>query len=946
MKRTRGERAAERRLALRIAARSSVRSVGRSALIALMVALPVAGIAGVAVVHDSTQPMAAERVTTELGNTQAQLLVVSPPSETLRQVPTSHSFDDDEPRTGQFVEPADVLPPDTTILALSTATVTAATPGGSAAFDVLEGPAWHESFAGKYDIVEGRAPDADDEVMVTASLLPRLGARLGQTVQLQHPAPSSVTIVGILDDQTRPDSDQWFFAREGALSGEPSDPSRSEFYLPNRSLDWPAVEALNAQGITAVSRQVLLNPPPAGAGAVDESGSSVTALVATVVIVAAFAAFEVILLAGAAFTVTARQQQRMLATIASVGAPRRLLFRILAASGMVLGLIGGLIGVVAGVSGAAAFMALTADGSSTRYFGFHIPWFALLGSIVFAVVIGWIASLLPARAASRFDIVAALRGARKPPTESARTPVIGLVMLVVGVALALVGGILIALLLQAGRGMPYGHPLMWIPVVMLIVGPILAQLGLVLCGPLLLRQIARVLQRGSIGARLASRDAARNPSRAVPALASVMTTVFVAVLAMCLVASGEENSRTEHQYQRAVGQIAVPLQYYEHDAETGASTTFPYDNPARIENALRGAVEVKELRTLATVPDPYWVDETTPEQIEAVEGTAVPIPTIPRANLCPSNPQSPDHTAEIASESPASLVAMDSDWRCASFYPYMSSATGGHIFVGDARDLALVLDREPSTDAKRALDDGGAVSLYPHYVKDGEFTIEWWPAARAAEASSGWQDGEALRSETIPAVTELPAHPFNFGLFISSATADRLGLDYVDSMVLASTRSPLDTEQNDALNRAFNGFPDGIYADVEAGPPQYATLWSWALLALSALIAVAAAAVAIGLARFDGRQDDATLSSLGAGASIRRSFAFWQALVIAGFGTVLGVGMGLVPALALSALPNFPFTPPWLQVGLTLVALPLLISVGSWVLTRRSRVSARRLTIG
>jgi putative ABC transport system permease protein len=119
----------------------------------------------------------------------------------------------------------------------------------------------------------------------------------------------------------------------------------------------------------------------------------------------------------------------------------------------------------------------------------------------------------------------------------------------------------------------------------------------------------------------------------------------------------------------------------------------------------------------------------------------------------------------------------------------------------------------------------------------------------------------------------------------------------------------------------------------------------WGLLGLSALIAIASAAVAIGLARFDGRQDDATLSSLGAGHRVRRNFAFWQALVITGAGAVLGAGMGLVPALALGANADMPFAPPWLQISLTALALPLAIAVGNWLFTRRSRVAARRVTI-
>jgi predicted lysophospholipase L1 biosynthesis ABC-type transport system permease subunit len=159
----------------------------------------------------------------------------------------------------------------------------------------------------------------------------------------------------------------------------------------------------------------------------------------------------------------------------------------------------------------------------------------------------------------------------------------------------------------------------------------------------------------------------------------------------------------------------------------------------------------------------------------------------------------------------------------------------------------------------------------------------------------------------------------------------------------------LATRKNAASNLGRFNLPDNrerqINAQVERGPQPFAAIWVWGLVGLSALIAMAAAAVAIGLARFDGQQDDATLSSLGAGRRLRRDFAFWQALVITGAGAVLGAGTGLIPALALSANADMPFAPPWLQIALTAVALPLVITAGNWLFTRSRRVSARRVSI-
>jgi len=941
------ERKASNRLALKIAARSSLRSIGRSVLIASMVALPVAGLAAIAVVYDSTNATLDERLTTVLGQSEAQLVVVSPPSETLVQDPQSLGHMDTEQVSGELKSPSDVLPVGTRIITLGSTSVTATTAAGSANFEVLEGESWHPSLAGRFDVIEGRGPTNNREVMVTASLLPRLDSKVGDTVEFQAPAPTEMTIVGVLDDQTHADSDELFFARNGAISTPTAqDPWDVYYALPDRVLSWADVQELNSQGIIAISRDVLVNGPPA----VNVQGydNNNFALIAVVAMVAVFAAFEVILLAGAAFTVTARQQQRALATIASVGAPRRLLFRILAANGVVLGAIGGVLGCVVGVAGALAFMALTADGSATQYYGFHVPWLALAGCIVFAVLIGWIASLVPARNASRFDIVAALRGARKPPASNKRTPAIGLTMMIAGFALTLVGGVLLAILIEAGRGIGNGHPLLPLPVVMMIGGPILAQLGLVLCGPLVLRGIARVLSRRGIGSRLAARDAARNPSRAVPALAAIMTTVFVAVIAMCLISAGQENSRREHGWTAKLGQVSVNLRYFSSEPGSDLSSVEAYEDSRAVVQALKSTLATNNVRILSSVADPFEIgyeDDGTPIAADDV----VALPTVPAVHLCPTDTRSPEYDEELANGTSREYDDLVNDDRCMQRFLGMTGAADGHLFVGDAKDLALVLGRQPSPAAVDALRSGGAVALYPQYVENDEFTITWWRGVDAVEASYAVPTGSPLRTETLDAVVDMPSHPVNYGVFISPATADALELEYSPGEVVADTGALPTTEQTDALNAALTALPGnslgGVYASIETGPPQYATVLAWALLALSALISIAASAVAIGLARFDGRQDDATLAALGASPRVRRNFAFWQALIIAGFGAVVGTVIGLVPALALSANPHMPFVPPWLQIGLTVIGLPAVIAVGSWVLTRPAKVSARRMSM-
>jgi len=954
----RAYRKASWRLALKIAARTSTRALGRSALIVAMVALPVTGLVAVAVVADSMySPSLQQRITTELGKTEAKILVSTPPGSGLKQDPLRADwFEAPRWNEGELSSPKDSLPAGTRIIGLTSTSVTATTATGIAQIPVREGESWDPSLSGTYDVTAGRTPRNDREVMVTASALPRLGAKVGDTIELRGAVNhngdvvSSVTLVGLMKDHTQADSQEWIFARSGALSH--NDPQQelqnTTYYLPDTPISWDTVKELNAEGLTALSRSVMLDPPPNdGSYPVNNQWSLISNIIGLIAIIAGFAAFEVILLAGAAFTVTARQQQRTLATIASVGAPRKLLFRILAANGIVLGVIGGLVGVAIGIGTAAIFMALTADGSATQYFGFHLPWLGFLAAVAFAVLIGWLASLVPARTTSRFDIVSALRGARKPPEATAKWPIVGLAFLLTGVALTLVGGVLLPILTEAGRGMPYGHPLMWVPIVMLIVGPILAQLALILIGPLILRGIARLLGGSGLGARLAARDSARNPGRAVPALAAVMTTVFVAVFGMCIAAGSDATTRDNWQWTMPLGSVRASLDAINYGDGTVAPTRTPYAHAAAVESAVRTSLDVDQMQRIASVPDPL----PGPVETDASGGLPAPALDVPAQNLCPLDVRSPDSMSEQGAVDEPALLAAANDPRCNSWYFSGIEPGIDHIYVSDVSGLSLVLGREPSAAAQQALASGGAVSLYPGYVDDGTVSISWWSPQQASQLFSSNDPGTPLKTQSLTAVVDLPAHPVYFGIFISPATADHLGLDYHDSTLVASTKTMPTTPQQDALRQAFYALPDNnsqnganIYPTLETGPPDLGTAVVWGLLGLAGLIALASSAIAIGLARFDGRQDDATLSALGAGRVVRRSFAFWQAIIIAGIGSVLGAATGLVPAYALGAV-GMPFVPPWIPIGIAVVALPVVIACGSWLLATRSRVSARRVAI-
>ena len=948
----RGGRWARQRIALTLARRSSIRALGRSALIAALIAIPIAGLSAIVVVGESRQPTNAETASTLLGRSEAVLRVVSPPTPHLTQsaiVPFYFQTDGGETAGGAGrVEPSSVLPAGTPIIEVFAASATVQTATGIATLPTLEGAPWDRSLAGHFDLLSGHWPTADDQIMVSPAALGRLGVAVGGTVTMLGPSTSTVTVVGVLVNRTQSSSTETLFGRSGVFSRLDASARLidTDFYLPDHPLDWAAVRQLNLSGITALSRAVLLDPPPPGSYPGPSASSAHQQILLVAGILGAFGAFEVVLLAGAAFAVNARQQQRTLAIVASVGGSRSILFRILASTGIVLGAIGGLLGVVVGIGAAWLFMALSSDGSSTQYYGVHLNSMLLAIVIAFAVVIGWVAAIAPAISGSKLDVVGALRGARRPPNTGRRRPVIGLIVLLAGLVLTVTGGISLVVLATAGSA-PGNSGLAQFAVSLVVIGPLACQIGLALCGPLLLRWIAALSSRAGIGARLATRDAARNPARTVPAFAAILTTVFVAVFAMSTVASAQAVQSAQYRYVTAEGQVMSRVNSYDAHGEMK-----PVEDVRGLATALRQSLDVRELRTLSSVPEYFGNPGGNPDRTAVDPAELHPQLRVPAENLCPSNPNSPEHSPKFDISGTPAFRALKTDPRCDATDQNANSSSSyyGHIWVGDAADLGLALGQVPSARATAALASGGAVSLHSVYVHNGALDIAWWTTKQVDDGASFEHPNDAIRVDSVPAVVETGAHPVDFGIFVSPQTAARLGLAAEPSIVLASLTTPATSAQLDAARQATlavtQSLPSNTTVSVETGPTDDTALIAWALLAVAAFIAIASAAVAIGLARFDGRADDATLASLGAGPRTRRDIAFWQSLLICGLGAVLGAGLGLLPAFALE-LPGgtSPFVPPWTQVATIAIALPVVIAVASWLLAGRAAPVVRRAAV-
>ncbi|MBD7958789.1 hypothetical protein H9651_14195 [Microbacterium sp. Sa4CUA7] len=224
--------------------------------------------------------------------------------------------------------------------------------------------------------------------------------------------------------------------------------------------------------------------------------------------------------------------------------------------GTVLGLVGGAIGAGAGIGLGALSLRLLDDGSSGAFWGLHLPWSVLVGVVVFATLVGTLAALLPARAATRGEVIAALRGARRPVRVRIDRPLWGSLLLGVGVVATAVAGTALATIEPADAG-GSPHPLWVAAVIGIIAGPLLLQIGVIVAGHWLLTLLARALSRLGLAPRIASRDAAANPGRIVPAFAAIAAVAFLSSAALGGVAVNLGSTERSWVYQAPLGSVAM-----------------------------------------------------------------------------------------------------------------------------------------------------------------------------------------------------------------------------------------------------------------------------------------------------------------------------------------------------------------------------------------------------
>jgi putative ABC transport system permease protein len=212
-------------------------------------------------------------------------------------------------------------------------------------------------------------------------------------------------------------------------------------------------------------------------------------------------------------SITVAQRTREFATLRTLGASRKQVMRTVVIEGLVIGLLASVVGLFAGFGLAKL---LTALGGDMPEAGMVFAVRTVLVSLVLGTVITLLASIVPARRATRVPPIAAVReGSTLPPSRFAAHSLKTAVAVIAASVAAISVGVF------AGGVSTLGV------VALLGIGILALFLGVALAAPHMIKPLTRLVglparRGGGVAGDLASANSVRNPSRTASTAAALM----------------------------------------------------------------------------------------------------------------------------------------------------------------------------------------------------------------------------------------------------------------------------------------------------------------------------------------------------------------------------------------------------------------------------------------
>lgn len=840
------------RVLWRMARRDLRRHLGRSALIVAIVALPVAGLTAGIVLLRAASPTGAQRAADVLG------------AATLRV---------DATRPQARLDAA-ALPAGSRTLAFSTdGGLLRVGPGDVRRISLTDLPLDDPLTAGMLRLHAARAPRGPGEVAVSTAVLRELGRRVGDTLQLVRPDGTNRT-VRVTGTVIRPADTDAFLAvtPRGALG--PNAGRSWLIALPAGVGDQSLLR--DASGLTVTTREQASTSP--------RSVPTRTGVLDPIPITAGLALMIAALVAAAAFAAGVRREIRELGLLAAAGGSPAQLRAAVLARGATLGLAGGLVGLALGALAAVAVHPWLGGIVGHLPRPIALPTLPLVGVVAAAVLAGTAAAWFPARFAGRVPPVEALDArvpGGPPPRHVSR---LGILAIVLGCVIAAVGVKPIDNLAVSLAGLA------------LLLG------GFVACSAALVAALEPLARHLPLAGRVATRQAARNRSRAGPAVAAIAVALAVPVFvsSVALTARGDDRAH----WIPALGADQLQISHIHPGGGGGGSRQIEIRDPG--SEQLPGAA-VRAV--LAAIPGAV----AAPLQVAFA----------PLSGAAGSGQLPPGKGRAGASPMPMVVPMVVTARQLVT-----QAEEPGLLYVGGDDLLAALGARS----AAAGLAAGRVVGIGPGTVSVGQVALH------RVDFNHG-NTGSFLdrQARVLPAVQVGGRPLLTIRYVVGAATARRLGLVTATQGTLVRAPHAITPAELAAAQAALAPYPE-LAADAGPGAPPQSVSTSLLLLlfAVSAAVALAVVAAMVGLAQAEAAPERRTLFAVGASPSTLRGTAAATAGLLALLGGVLAVPAGLLPlaAIYVAAPAAVPLVIPWTGLALIVMVVPALAAAGGATLTR------------
>ncbi|WP_329202310.1 MULTISPECIES: ABC transporter permease [unclassified Streptomyces] len=912
-----------------------------------MIALPIVGVSAVDLTWRSSALSVEQSLSRQIGAADAKLtkpsydtaLYQNPAGDRYEPVGGYRDYDATKPKL-EDVPVASVLPPGAQIVQDSHSGAKVRTTHGLLDTELREVDTASPLVEGLLTLKRGRMPSAAGEVIATDKFLEESGFFVGSELTPRG-AARSYRIVGAYELPSALNTTQiiapprtLLAPLDRALTGAGGQGlSVDDSFLVKVGGDgftWNMVRAANAKGLLALSRAANLHPPadsevPLYAQQREEdrdgdySGASTKAVELTVLAtVVGLAMLEVCLLAGPAFAVGARRSARQLGLVGANGGDRRHIRAIVLSGGLVIGAASAVVGTALGVALTLGLRPVLEEYLGLRWGGFEVRPLELLAVALVAVLTGLLAAVVPAVTASRQTVLASLTGRRGVRRANRVLPLIGIVAVAAGAALALYGAV-------SAMG-----------TVVVAGGSALAELGVVALTPTLVGLFGRAGRWLPLSPRLALRDAVRNRGRTAPAVAAVLAAVAGTVAVATYQHSTELQAR--HEYVASL------------PAGAGMLTNAEDDRYKDVPAARQALAKEFSLAVRADV-DRVVVGKPSCDAYSTEPGCGRLEIVMPPENRCPLY-ESKNVMSELSMDQ---VRALRRDWRCTDRQFMQPRDT----VVADEKLLTVLGVSDPGAVA--ALRSGQAVSFDRRNFKEGKVTMQVITDDARGPGVPG--AGDQPKDVKVFPVYQAPDSVTGYGIEIvlppGAVKAAGLGT------APFGTYFTLADKPTGAQRQALAAMIDRIGVDapvrIEEGYQGRDSVEILALTIFAGLVTIGAAGIATGLAQADAEADLKTLAAVGAPPRVRRTLSGFQCGVVALMGVALGTAAGLLPAAGLRlterrALAGLithsgsdqavyvPFAVPWETLGGLLILVPLGAAVLAALVTRSSGALARRAT--